>query len=301
MIVGFDGSEQARDALALGAALTAADGELIVCCVHRFNSLSARVDITEPRLDRAAAEHCAQEAMRLLHGPFKVGSVIVEGAGAALMLQRVVGQRQAQLLVLGSSRRGAAGRVLLGSVTEEALHLAHGPVAVAPVGYHRRPSDARFARIAVGYDVAFPAENALEAAAALAGQAGAELRVVAVADTDTAVASGASVAQSYAALVKARLRVAEEGVAQALAGLPEGVSASSEVRDGEAAEKLLEVTHGVDLLVLGSHGRGFVRRMALGSVCDAVVRAAACPVLVMAATQAEAHHASPESGSIGDE
>ena len=35
VIVGFDGSEQARDALMLGATLADRDGELIVCCVHR--------------------------------------------------------------------------------------------------------------------------------------------------------------------------------------------------------------------------------------------------------------------------
>ena len=298
VIVGFDGSEQARDALALGAALTAADGELTVCCAHRFNMLSAQIDITEPRLDRAAAELCVKEAVGLIHGPFKVGSVLVEGAGAALMLQRLVSQRQADLLVLGSSHRGAAGRVLLGSVTEEALHLASGPVAVAPVGYRRRSAEARLDRIAVGYDVASPAESALIAAAELAEQEGAELRVVAVADTDTAVAGRASVALSHAALVGARRRAAEEGVARALAGLPEGLSASSEVRDGEAAEELLEVTHGIDLLVLGSSSRGFMRRIALGSVCDAVVRAAACPVLVVAATDATGAHAPGASGPL---
>jgi nucleotide-binding universal stress UspA family protein len=35
------------------------------------------------------------------------------------------------------------------------------------------------------------------------------------------------------------------------------------------------------LLVLGSHGRGFVGRLIMGSVCDRVVRAAACAVLVV--------------------
>ena len=40
-------------------------------------------------------------------------------------------------------------------------------------------------------------------------------------------------------------------------------------------------SHGVDLLVLGSRGRGPLRTLLLGSVCDAVVRGAACPVLVV--------------------
>ncbi len=34
VIVGFDASDQARDALALAWSLTAADGELVVCCVY---------------------------------------------------------------------------------------------------------------------------------------------------------------------------------------------------------------------------------------------------------------------------
>jgi nucleotide-binding universal stress UspA family protein len=284
VIVGFDGSEQARDALALAAALTARDGELVVCCVHHFKTLAAHLDPAEPHLDHAAAERCAEEALGLLDSPLAISSLLVAGASAAGALQSTAEQQHADLLVLGSSHRGAVGRVLVGSVTEETLQGAPCPVAVAPVGFHRQPADAHFARIAVGYDVAAPAQDTLEAGAALAAQTGAELRVVAVADTAAALAGGASLAMSYPAIVKARLDAAEEGVAQALAGLGEGISASSEVRDGEAAEKLLEVTHSVDLLVLGSRGRGPVRRMVLGSVCDAVVRAAACPVLVIPPT-----------------
>jgi nucleotide-binding universal stress UspA family protein len=63
--------------------------------------------------------------------------------------------------------------------------------------------------------------------------------------------------------------------------LPAGIKASGVVRDGRASEELLGVTHRVDLLVLGSRGRGPLRTLLLGSVCDVVVRAAACPVLVV--------------------
>jgi nucleotide-binding universal stress UspA family protein len=282
VIVGFDGSEQARDALSLGVALTARDGGLIVCCVHHFKMLSAHLDPARVHLDRAAAERCAEEAARLLDGALAVSSLLVAGTSAAGALQSTAEQQHADLLVLGSSHRGAVGRVLVGSVTEETLHEAPCAVAVAPVGFHRRTGGARLARIAVGYDVAAPARGALTAGVALASQTGAELRLVAVADTAAALVGGASIAMSYPAIVKARLHAAEEGVAQALAGLPEGILASSEVRDGQAAEKLLEVTHSVDLLVLGSRGHGPVRRLVLGSVCDAVVRAAACPVVIVA-------------------
>jgi hypothetical protein len=52
VIVGYDGSEQGRDALCLGEeALMARDGELVVCCVNYYQTLSARIDPTEPRVD----------------------------------------------------------------------------------------------------------------------------------------------------------------------------------------------------------------------------------------------------------
>ena len=38
---------------------------------------------------------------------------------------------------------------------------------------------------------------------------------------------------------------------------------------------------GADLIIVGSHGRGFLGRLALGSVSDAVVHSAPCSVLVV--------------------
>ena len=73
-IVGFDGAEQARDALSLAVALTARDGELVVCCVHHFKTLSAHLDPARVNLDHAAAERCAEEAARLLDGALAISS-----------------------------------------------------------------------------------------------------------------------------------------------------------------------------------------------------------------------------------
>ena len=38
---------------------------------------------------------------------------------------------------------------------------------------------------------------------------------------------------------------------------------------------------GADLLVLGSHGRGVIRRFLLGSVAERVLREAGCPVMIV--------------------
>ena len=51
---------------------------------------------------------------------------------------------------------------------------------------------------------------------------------------------------------------------------------------GTPAEEIARFArqHGADLIVMGTHGYGPVRRFLLGSVADRVVREASCPVLL---------------------
>ena len=39
--------------------------------------------------------------------------------------------------------------------------------------------------------------------------------------------------------------------------------------------------HDIDLIVMGTHGRGAIKHMLLGSVAEKVVRKAPCPVLTV--------------------
>jgi nucleotide-binding universal stress UspA family protein len=50
---------------------------------------------------------------------------------------------------------------------------------------------------------------------------------------------------------------------------------------GGAAQTLVEVAEGADLLVVGSHGRSGLSRLVLGSVAMACVHHAPCPVVVV--------------------
>ncbi len=55
------------------------------------------------------------------------------------------------------------------------------------------------------------------------------------------------------------------------------------VKVGDAREQIIQcaVDLQVDLLVMGTHGRRGLKRMFLGSVAEAVLRMAPCPVLVV--------------------
>ena len=70
----------------------------------------------------------------------------------------------------------------------------------------------------------------------------------------------------------------------AVAGLPHGPH-DPEVRKvlvmDSAAHALLDAADGADLVVVGSHGRGAVSELLLGSVSHQVVNRAPCPVVVV--------------------
>ncbi|GAB6862026.1 universal stress protein [Haloplanus litoreus] len=59
------------------------------------------------------------------------------------------------------------------------------------------------------------------------------------------------------------------------------VTTASEV--GKAADEILEYadTHGIDVIVIGSHGRSGVARMLMGSVAETVMKRASVPVTVV--------------------
>ena len=83
---------------------------------------------------------------------------------AARVLTEVAEAEQADLIVVGSSRRSELGRLLPGTTAERLLHDAPCPVAVAPRGY----SGGDIRRIGVAYDGSPEADAALRAAESLA-------------------------------------------------------------------------------------------------------------------------------------
>lgn len=62
---------------------------------------------------------------------------------------------------------------------------------------------------------------------------------------------------------------------------------AAEVVEGSPADALTDAGRSGDLLVLGSHGHSRIRRTVLGSVSEACIRRATCPVVVIPVPAAE--------------
>jgi nucleotide-binding universal stress UspA family protein len=145
-------------------------------------------------------------------------------------------------------------------------------------------------RIVVGTDGSAGARTALRFALRDADRRGAALEVVAAFDTAETLTAlcGASTAPIGAvtddireAVLKETTRLVEDVCAEVTAELGHLPDVTVTVMAGSAAPVLLQASHGADLLVVGSRGRGGFASMVLGSVGLQCVLHATCPVIVV--------------------
>ncbi|MFB6281943.1 MAG: universal stress protein [Haloferacaceae archaeon] len=140
--------------------------------------------------------------------------------------------------------------------------------------------------ILVPTDGSAAAERAIEHAVDLAGRYDARIHAFYVVDTSAyAALEGAGTAVVDALEDQGREAVAAVVDAAEAAGVP----AERVVRDGSPHRNILDYIDeaGVDLVVMGTHGRRGIDRYLLGSVTERVVRSSPVPVLTVRMADAE--------------
>jgi len=278
IVVGVDGTGSGLDAVALAVRVARATGDpLLLACIYPGDGRSGVDD--DAAVQRPASS--ALEAARELVGEVAVEYRTAPSSSPARGLAELAEQEDAAMVVVGSHRRGAFGRVASGVTAERLLHGSGCPVAVAPRGYRRRGTD-KLRRIGVAFVDTPDGREAVRRAAELAARSGLPLTLYSV----VAVHINWFVPEAVRPeeeTVPAEVREDyQEALDRALAGLPDGVQATGELLYGEVVDELSVVgERGVDLLVCGSRGYGPVRRVLLGTVSAALVRQASIPVLVV--------------------
>jgi nucleotide-binding universal stress UspA family protein len=265
VLVGVDGTRTGRDAIALGALLRDPDGRMTLAHV------SVGIDGTTLSFDPVAVR---AESLRMLEGERAAAGVIAELTSSASPavgrgLHRLAEEHAADLLVVGSCRRGLLGRVFLGDDTLASLNGASCAVAVAPQGYveHR----ATIKTIGVGYEDTAAGEGALALARRLAARHDARIRALTVISPSSGPTYWAPLAMVDAG---GAIAAAEDRLA-----LLEGVE--GRVASGVPGEELAAFGGEVDLLIVGSRGYGPVRRLMLGSTSQHLTHSGRCPLLVL--------------------
>jgi len=255
-------------------------------------------EVIERRDPQAYYDGVWQE-LRRLQAP--AANILVEhqlavGRPAGEIL-RVARESQAGLIVMGTHGRSGLGRLVMGSVAEAVVREASCPVLTAKFPAADASAGARHAGLVQTIlhptDFSSEAQGAFELACALARDYGARLVVVHVKPIPPLLGSEfgavfppepADVYDSlWQQLSHARPRNTATPVAHHLC-------------EGDAAAQILQLASDCkcDLIVMGTHGRTGVGRLLLGSVAEAVVRRAPCPVLTVKASMANSAGAPAE-------
>lgn len=269
VMVAVDGRAGGDDAIALARLLSGPDTELSLA--HVFHGDPA--PWPEAHADWNAAQR--REAYELLEDARARADVsaTLRWTGASSVgrgLHDLVERFEIDLLIVGSSRRGILGRVLLSDHTHAALAGAPCAVAIAPAGFSGETAVLR--EIGVGYDGSDESEHALAVARQLAQR------------------HGSRVSAFEAVYFPARLYVAppwpdaatlEEIVAQARTRVAKLEGVEPHAAYGEPADELTVYSASLDLLVIGSRGFGPLGRLMHGSTGQRLARSAHCPLLVL--------------------
>lgn len=287
VLVAVDFGDSSLEALRQGRALAhAVGGKLAVCHV-----LPGVPDIStlfpERRLESSAGLAAEEQAARRAlvdRAREKLGlelsEVFVERGAAYAELVRRAEAWGARYIVLGSHGRTGLARAVLGSVAERVARHAHCSVLVARAV--RKPGV-----VLAATDLSDASLPAVVEGAAAAKRLGAKLVVVSAVEwADPISISAGNLIGLTSPVASAELR---REVADALRSTLEqslvrlGVQGEVRALEGSPATEIVSAAEELDaeLVVVGTHGRTGLLRLALGSVAERVIRSVHASVLAV--------------------
>lgn len=268
IIVGVDGRQGGRDAIAL-ARLLAAPGAAITL-VHVHGTYRHPEQAAEPTsVWRERAEDLL-EVERAAAG-IEARLIAVDGPVVGKALKQLADRSGSDLLVVGSCHRGILGRVLLGDDARTAVTQAPCAVAVAPSGYQ---PPVRLERIGVGYDGSREANAALEIARSIARAHDARVHARAVVSLQD-IPYGEPIPDGWPKIAVGLMDEKQ----RALSDLGD---IDADATYGEPREQLAHYSRHLDLLLVGSRGYGPVDSLFEGSSSRHLARHSRCPLVVVA-------------------
>ncbi|AWE48739.1 MULTISPECIES: universal stress protein [Streptomyces] len=287
VVVGVDGSPSSLAAVEAAAREARAHG-VGLRVVHAFGRPPARIPVGGrlwepssaagvPQLIDGTLGEAEQRARAIAPGAPVEHEVVVGDPVEVLEIE----SRTASLLVLGSRGQGRFGALRVGSTTGHLAAHASCPVLVMRDDPH--PSGP----VLLAVDGSPAARGAVEFAFAQASWHGRPLVAVHVWSTRTERAYASPADPPFVTYDEGRLHDEEERVlAEALGGLGDrypDVPVERRLVRGRVRHTLIEAGADAGLLVVGARGRGGFAGLLLGSVSQAVLHHAPCPVAVVRA------------------
>lgn len=301
IIIGYDGSEYADDALEdlENAGLPESVDAVVMCGADVFHvfegaegaGFSSKMIIEAAARWRANVDAAIAEArqtaergamqLRRLFPKWTITAAGVADSPSWALIQSGEGlgdpTRAAHMIVVGAAGHSAVGRIMFGSVANQVLSNAGCQVRIGRRS-SRGPDEP--IRVLIGVDGSPESRLAVDEVAFRAWPKGTECRVVAVVDSRLSTAHpslfpfGALTPDAVAlAIVGESRKILEET----------GLTTTTAVRMGRAAKYMLKeaAEFGAHCIFLGARGLGRRDRFLLGSVSRSVAMHATCSVEVV--------------------
>jgi len=295
ILVPLDGSPLAEEALPLALRIAYKNGATIrLALVHEppaipYDAPNARlVTCADQAMEQAEREYLRNAEARLREGGTQVSTVGPLAGEIGPILAEQVLELGIDLVVMATHGRGGVQRLWLGSVADYLIRHVDVPVLLVRPGAGSAPTGIASAatEIMVPVDGSTLAEEALEPAAELARLWDLELNLVRVLHpvmmvTEPALPVPSTYDQELTAACCSQAQDYLNDVVDDLRA--DGHRASGTAVVGwNPIDTILELARPerVAVIAIATHGRGGLRRLALGSVADKLVRASAMPVLV---------------------
>ena len=287
VVVGVDGSASALSAVRLAADEAAARNRPLRI-VHAFIWPQLKVPLgpspfgpaeggLRNQAERVVAEAVA-EATKTASGATVTGAVVT-GAPAVVLVHE---SHHAALIVIGSRGLGGFSGLLVGSVAVQVAAHAECPVMVV------RGAARSDGPVVVGVDGSPLSNLAVGFAAEEAALHGTDLVAVHTFTGPVSAGPGDMLPLVYdPSLVESQENLV---LAESLAGIRErypDVPVTARLVRGRAARALIEQSRAAQLVVLGARGLGGFTGLLLGSVSQAVLHHAHCPLAIVRPARSE--------------
>jgi nucleotide-binding universal stress UspA family protein len=276
IVVGVDASPAAAGAAALAQRIALA-AQVPCALVHGTRdvwaplaAVSSDAEVSEMRLLQLAVDRqLVVDALRAAVEPRLLEQLTVRSGSPATVLGEAVAERRAGLLVVGGKHHTPMQRWLGGSTSLEVVRSSEVPVLVTA------GAPGAINRILVALDLSSAARPTLGVAQRFAGLTGAQIRVLSVLEPLPVLPAGPPVdSTGYYELAHEALRRDIWSHVQ-----PDVVRL---VRHGGVLDTLAReaAEWSADVIVVGSHGRGWAQRILLGSVAEGLLNQLPTSVLV---------------------
>ncbi|MGE5803282.1 MAG: universal stress protein [Gemmatimonadota bacterium] len=271
IVAGMDGSLESVAAAHAGWMLAEAAG---VSCrlVHAANDVNAALafagtGVVTETLQLAELRRARDEVAASLRGrvPASAVDAMVVSTGATVdVLEAVVREIDAALLVLGGKHHSRLGRWLGGSTVQQVVRRLTVPLLVTAGELRAHP------RVLVAVDPSYAAVPTAQHAVAFARRLGSPLRALHVIDPPPAIAE---LPRDWSREIIER---------DVWPGIPL-VEQGKVMREGDPFETIVTEAAAwrADVIVVGSHGKGWVDRLLIGSVTEKLLNNLPCAVLVV--------------------